>query len=144
MEKNKQAQYLLVKISGRWVGVDVTDIIEIVKPEDSTLRAGADKQTISYRGNTIPIISLADILIGGQVKYETSHRILISEMGDKAAGLVVDSAEEIIRISRESLQSHADIETGLNADVLEGIITMDDRRIHIVSLERIYQLAQVE
>lgn len=147
MDTEQSVQYLCVKIRGHWLGVDVANIVEIVKPgagDSAGLRVQGDMESFDYRGDMLPIIRLADVLLGEQVKYDASRRILISEMAEKRAGIIVDSAEEIVRAQHESIKSIDNTISGLNTDILEGILEIDDRKIHIVSLDRIYHLSSVK
>jgi purine-binding chemotaxis protein CheW len=146
MEQKKLEQFLCVKIGGRWLGVDATRILEIINPASSDspgTQFKDDGKTIQYHGKILPTIHLADVLLGAGTHYETSQRILISETGEKMAGLIVDSAEEIIRIPKEKLSLLDASRSDMNAESLEGIIETDEKTINVLSLDKLYQLAGV-
>jgi purine-binding chemotaxis protein CheW len=146
MEQKKLYQYLCVKIGGRWLGVDATRIVEIVNPTSSTgggLTFTDDGKMVNYRGKILPTIRLADILLGSATHYDTDQRVLISETGEKMAGLIVDSAEEIIRVPEDQLSLIDPSRSEMNADSLEGVIETEEKSINILSLDKLYHLAGV-
>ncbi len=146
MEQKELEQFLCVKIGGRWLGVDATQIVEIINPASAD-SVGAqvkdDGKTIKYHGKILPTIRLADILIGSDTHYDTSQRILISEVGEKMAGLIVDSAEEIIRIPKEKISMIKPGQSDMNAEPLEGAIETEEKMINVLSLDKLYHMAGV-
>jgi len=146
MESKKLEQFLCVKIGGRWLGVDATRIVEIINPsssDNSAMQFKDEGKSINYHGRILPTIHLADILLGSATRYDTSQRVLISETGERMAGLIVDSAEEIIRIPKEQLSLLDASSSDINAESLDGIIETEEKRINILSLDKLYQLAGV-
>jgi len=146
MDKKEMEQFLCVKIGGRWLGVDASKIVEIVNPasdEHAGMEIKKDSNTISYHGKILQTIQLADILIGTHTHYDTAQRILISEVGERMAGLIVDSAEEIVRIPKENIVAIDPTQSDLNIESLEGTIEMEEKKISILSLDKLYQMTGV-
>jgi chemotaxis signal transduction protein len=146
MDEKKLYQYLCVKIGGRWLGVDATQIVEIINPASSVgagLKFTDNGKTINYRGKILPTIRLADILLGSATHYHTAQRVLISETSEKMAGLIVDSAEEIIRIPEDKLSLVDPAHSEMNGESLEGVIETEEKLISILSLDKLYVLAGV-
>ncbi len=146
MEQQSFEQFLCVKIGGHWLAVDATRIVEIINPA-STQSVGTqlkdDGKIIDYHGEILQTIRLADILLGSGSHYDTSQRILISEVGERMAGLIVDSAEEIIRIPKDKLSIIEPVSSDMNIESLEGAIEIDEKVINILSLDKLYHLAGV-
>ncbi len=145
-EQQSFEQFLCVKIGGRWLAVDATRIVEIINPASAQsvgTQVKDDGKIIDYHGEILQTIRLADILLGSRSHYDTSQRILISEVGERMAGLIVDSAEEIIRIPKDKLSIIEPVSSDMNIDSLEGAIETDEKVINILSLDKLYQLAGV-
>lgn len=140
----KPIQYICAKISGYWLGFDIHNILEIVNPGLLGNKQAILQESMPYHGDSISIVSLSDYLLSNSVKYEASNRILISEINDRKAGLIVDSAEEIIRISPDEINPSIKFPAALNSDILDGIIETEEKQIYIFSIEKLYQLVFVE
>jgi chemotaxis signal transduction protein len=146
MNADSTAQLLCAKVSNYWLGIEVRNIIEIVKPSagiSSGLKSGQSDARISYAGTDIPVVYLAESIFGRSAEFDDSKRILISEADGKTAALIVDSVEEIIRTDPESIYKTEAATGEVNAEVIAGILETDDKEILVVSVEKIYQLAHV-
>jgi len=59
--------------------------------------------------------------------------------GDRRVGLIVDSAREFIAIGQDLIQPPPDGLSGVNSQYLSGIITLDQRVILILDIEKIIE-----
>ncbi|MEW5925004.1 MAG: chemotaxis protein CheW [Candidatus Zixiibacteriota bacterium] len=140
-------QFLCFKIRGYWFGMDVENVIEIVNPTslsnaDSPAFPGEDN--IVYHGATLPTIHLEDLLFGEQVKYDTSKRILVSEINALRAGIIVDSAEEILSVGNDQIRKLTPGLTPINYEYLEGYIPSEERNIFLISSEKLGELVSAK
>ncbi len=146
MEKVNMEQYLCVKLGGQWLGVDATRVIEIINPnsdKSAGISLNVDSKTLSYHGQILPTIYLSDVLLNRQKTYYTDCRILITDINGQMAGLVVDSAEEIIRVPEGTV---VPVGEAINGEVagMSGMLETEERKIDILSLSKIFELAHVE
>jgi chemotaxis signal transduction protein len=133
-------------IGGRRLAVEVVNIIEIINPASekySDAGIAADEKSLSYQGKSLPLIRLADLIPEEVRRGGGSSRILISEYEGKEAALVVDSVEEIIRLSEEDMMSVESPQSGLSPDALAGTFRVDDREIGVISLGKILRQSRV-
>jgi len=143
---SKEGQYICTKIGGFRLAFDVTCVSEIIKPDTSPYRiehSDGETATINYSGQKIPVIYLSDIIHGDRERYITSYRALITSWQGRRAAIVVDSADEIIRIAAGDVKSPTEIVADIDIAPLEGMINIDEDKIHIVSVEKIFNLARV-
>ena len=84
-----------------------------------------------YGDKQVPVIFLSELLNEEHHRYEQSYRILVAGNENNLIGIVVDSAEEIIRVTDAKLQPSV-----LNAQIefIESSLTEDERQVHIVSV----------
>ena len=137
-------QYLCFKLRGHILGIEIGHVVEIMKPESKRLSSmTSETGTFEYQGKTLTAIHLVDILLGEEVKYDTSNRVLITRFGDNKAGLIVDSAEEILRITDETIHSLDSASTPLNCEFLDGYIASEERNIYLVSPDKLHKLIGV-
>ncbi|UCD93896.1 MAG: chemotaxis protein CheW [Candidatus Zixiibacteriota bacterium] len=142
MNADSTAQLLCVRVSNNWLGIDVKNIIEITKPTagiTTELEKGAIDGGLSFRDKKIPVVFLAEMVFGQPAKFDGSMRILISEAGSKMAALIVDSVEEIIMIAPESIRGKEQPAD----EAIAGVLETEERKIYLVSVEKVYQLAHV-
>lgn len=145
MDKKNTEQYLCVKLGGRWLGVEAHKVVEIINPHSTGnvgLKIGKDSGSYSYHGQTLPTIHLADVLATGQSTYNTECRLLITDIDGKMAGLVVDSAEEIIRVPEGTLVTAGEALTADDSGNIRGTIETEDKKIDVLSLENIMAMVK--
>ena len=138
MESEKKIQLLCVRLGKFWLGIDVSRTVEILRAEPSA------KEAISFRGSDIPLVNLDDILSIDTSSHRGPRRVVVSEAGEKLVGLIIDSAEEIIRTDAANMRRATGAKVELNRDVLDGILELDDREIYVISPEKICRLARVK
>jgi chemotaxis signal transduction protein len=143
METNELAQYLCVTVSGKILGLDATRILEVVKPDSipaSELIKQDETADFTYRGKKLQAVYLSEIIFSEKFQYDSAWRILISRIEEIPVGLFVNSVEEIVRVKPEEIRPLKTTETDLKAELLQGTLEIDDRNIHIVSLDNIHRL----
>jgi len=143
MNTNKSAQFLCAKIGSQWLGIDASMVLEIMKSDSgenpiSSISGG--EPTLSFQGKNIPTVSLSEMLLENHITYQQANRILISQLGDSVAGLIVDSVEEIIRMEPGQIKADGYQNPGFKSEIFEGIIDQDDKRVYIVSLKKLFEL----
>nr|MBN2277047.1 chemotaxis protein CheW [candidate division Zixibacteria bacterium] len=145
MNPGNKGQYLCARIKGFWMGIEVSRVAEIIS---SDIAGGPANElhggngTFAYRGNNIPIISLTGILFDDYIHYEQSNRILVIEWDGNLFGLTVDSVDEILRITDENVIADQGSESDFKADIFEGAIIQQNKKIFVVSLERVFDLVK--
>jgi len=137
-------QYLCFKIRGHWLGIDIGNVVEILKPESQRLSSlTSETGTFEFEGRTLTAIHMGDVLLGEQIKYDTSNRVLISKLGDIRAGLIVDSAEEIVRVDEDVIGSIESTIAPLRKEYLDGCLNLEDRKVYLISTDKLHQLVGV-
>ena len=133
-------QYLCVKIDKFELAIPVLNIIEIIIADERAgiFKPDADNQDIySYRDMQIPLINLLNILDISAQNTQLSGRIIICENGPDKAALLADSADEILRLDKNNISDLPTQLAGIKSDYLSGSISVDERSINILSLDRL-------
>lgn len=133
-------QYVLFRSSGEMYGMDVAAIREIIRPGAIT----AVPQTPEHiegvtriRGEVIPVVDMARRL-GLEPEDRGIHaRVLVLELERCTAGLLVDSAQEVIDIPEEDVDPQPPIMASDNTAYLRGVARVDDRLVMLVDAEQL-------
>ena len=66
----------------------------------------------------------------------TDQRISIAKLDGRTAGLIVDGASEVIRVSDEMLEPVPDLISEIGAGYVEGVVKVNDRFITLIDLRK--------
>jgi purine-binding chemotaxis protein CheW len=89
-------------------GVPITSLHEIVRvPEITAVPDAPDylEGVINLRGKIVSVMDLRKRFGVKQVALKKGNRILVVEHSGKLAGLIVDSASEVVKISSEDVEA---------------------------------------
>lgn len=133
-------KYLVFRINSFRFALDISKVVEIQIPgvNGNTLaeKMLAEKSML-YQEKQIPIIILADFLFDLPSKNRDDFRIILIETDGKQFGLLVDNADEIVRLSQEDIITTAKSSPELKADFLDGKFVEEDKEIYIVAPDKI-------
>ncbi|MGH7736523.1 MAG: chemotaxis protein CheW [Candidatus Tyrphobacter sp.] len=126
-------------------GVDISQIQEIIRMVDITRVPRTPdfmEGVINLRGQLIPIVDVR-ARFGMERLAPTKHtRIIVTGVGTKRVGIVVDSASEVLRIPIESIEEPPEMIAGVGADYLQGLGKVGDRLIILLDLTMVVSAPQ--
>ena len=121
-------------------GVDIAQVQEINRMVTITRVPQAPpfmEGVINLRGRLIPIIDLRT-RFGMQSSERTKNtRIVVTEIGSKRLGMIVDSVSEVLRIPVEQIEDAPDLVAGVDTEYIRGVGKLDDRLIILLDLGRV-------
>lgn len=92
---------------------------------------------INLRGAVLPIMDLA-VRLGMPMVEQTVRSVFIVVMaGDRTVGLLVDAVSDILSITDDLVQPTPDVACDSVRSFVRGIISIEDRMISEISLDRI-------
>ena len=94
------------------------------------------------RGQVVPVVNLRVRFGFERAAFDLRSRLIIVQSGSRLIGLVVDSAREFVAIPPDLIQPPNDALSGMSGRYVEGIASMRDRLVLILSLERILNFAE--
>ena len=92
---------------------------------------------INLRGQLIPIIDLRTRFGMPRAEHTKNTRIVVTEIGTKRVGMVVDSVSEVLRLPLDAIEPAPDMITGVDTEYIRGVGKMDDRLIILLDLAKI-------
>jgi purine-binding chemotaxis protein CheW len=136
----KTLQAVTFALGSEEYGVDIAQVQEINRMVTITHVPRAPQfmeGVINLRGQLIPIIDLRT-RFGMQRSERTKNtRIVVTEIGNKRIGMVVDSVSEVLRIPVEQIEDAPDLVAGVDTEYIRGVGKMGDRLIIMLDLARV-------
>ena len=118
----------------------ITEINEIRRWSPITILPHAPADVLgvmNLRGAVIPIYDLAACFSLGTTEQGGRSVVIVSSVGEKSIGLLVDSVSEIISISSDEIQPTPDISSDGGLESILGVIAMEDTMVRVVNLSSV-------
>jgi purine-binding chemotaxis protein CheW len=136
----KTLQVVTFALGSEEYGVDIAQVQEINRMVTITHVPRAPQfmeGVINLRGQLIPIIDLRTRFGMERSERTKNTRIVVTEIGNKRVGMVVDSVSEVLRIPVEQIENAPDLVAGVDTEYIRGVGKMGDRLIIMLDLGRI-------
>lgn len=109
------------------------------------------KGVINLRGVVIPVIDLRGRFSLTETEATENSRIIIVAANDLEVGFIVDSANDVIDIDSDTIESPPEVVGGIKAKYLRGVAKLGDNRLlimlnlaEVLNKDEIIQLEQLE
>ena len=93
------------------------------------------KGVINLRGVVTPIIDLKSRFGLGESNLNDSSRIIIISLDDMNVGVIVDSANDVLDIPKDSIEPQPEVVGGLEQDFIAGVTKIDKRLLILLHLD---------
>lgn len=134
-----EIQLVVFDLASEHYGVDISDVREIMRMQNITKVPGAIcfvEGVINLRGKVLPVLDLRKRL-GLTVSDQTEEsRIVVIDISDGEAGVIVDAVTEVLRVPNEAIDRLTMISKG-NSDYLRGIAKLNERLIILLDLHKL-------
>jgi purine-binding chemotaxis protein CheW len=121
-------------------GVDIAQVQEINRMVAITHVPRAPhfmEGVINLRGQLIPIIDLRTRFGMPRAEQTKNTRIVVTEIGGKRVGMVVDSVSEVLRVPIEQIEDAPDMIAGVDTEYIRGVGKLGERLIILLDLGRV-------
>jgi chemotaxis signal transduction protein len=136
--------YILFELAGTTYGVASTDVqhMEMVDHITPVPNAGPDVEGVVFsRGQVIPAINLRLRFGFPKMAPTLSSRLIITKVGQRRVGVIVDAAREFRKISSEAIQPPHESITGLSGSYLIGIAKLGERVVLLLNMSEVINQA---
>jgi len=137
---SQQQQWLTFSLGSEEYALDIESISEIIKPREVTdiPRVPAFiRGIISLRGIIVPIFDLKGRLKLGAVDDKHSARIIVCQLGERIAGFLVDSINQVVNIPLSRIEPPPTVLSGVDRDFVEGVGRVDGRLLILLDLSHV-------
>ena len=138
-------QVVSFKLGSEEYGVDIAQVQEINRMVAVTHVPRAPQfmeGVINLRGQLIPIIDLRTRFGMPRTEHTKSTRIVVTEVGAKRVGMVVDSVSEVLRLPTDQIEDAPEMITGVDTEYIRGVGKIEDRLIILLDLAKIISGAE--
>ncbi|QQR69557.1 MAG: purine-binding chemotaxis protein CheW [Alphaproteobacteria bacterium] len=139
-------QYVTFTINSEEYGVDIMDVREIKGWTHATRLPNAPsyvRGVINLRGLMLPIFDLRSRFGQGETDASKTHVIVIVAVGSRTIGILVDAVSDILSITQDQIRPAPEFEQGHEAAYLHGLVSVSERMVALLALDRLFDLAGV-
>lgn len=139
-EHTDAATYVLFTIAGTTYALPSRDVqhMEMVEQVTPVPNAAAFIEGVVFtRGQVVPAMNLRTRFGFERVPLGLATRLLVVRSGERAIGLVADTAREFVTIPAAAIQPPNETLAGLSGRYVHGIATLGGRIVLILNLEEV-------
>jgi purine-binding chemotaxis protein CheW len=92
---------------------------------------------VQVRGRLVPVVDLRARFGLGAIAHSIDHRVVVCQVGTRVAGLLVDSAREVLRIEASAVQKPPELIEQSAGGFIKGVATVTKRLFLLVDVQRI-------
>jgi len=136
----RDMQIVGFRVGRETYGVPITAVHEIVRvPEITAVPDAPDylEGVINLRGKIVSIIDLRKRFGEAAAPPSNKSRILVAEVNGKLLGLVVDSASEVLKITRSQVEAPPALVQEGRLNCVTGVGKLQGRLIILIDLARL-------
>jgi purine-binding chemotaxis protein CheW len=102
------------------------------------------KGVINLRGVVTPIIDLRSRFDIEASDYTDTTRIIIVSAGTIEAGLIVDSANDVMDLDKDTIEPPPEVVGGVDAEYIQGVAKIEKRLLILLDLEKVLNPEKLE
>lgn len=132
-------QFVVFKVGTEEFATDIMLTKEVVLMRDITPVPGTETYVegiMNLRGSLVPVLDFRKRLRARRTVTSAEQRIIIVQLDGRWAGLIVDGASEVIRVSDDLIEPVPDLISETGAGYVEGVISLKDRFITLINLQK--------
>ena len=140
-EDTMRGRFITFTVDEEMYGIEIRYVTEIVgiQPINRLPETPEHiKGIINLRGKIIPVVDMRLKFKREPAAYNDRTCIIVIDIQDISAGLIVDEVAEVIAIDDESISPPPERETGANSRYLSGIGTVGDAVKLLLDCEKLF------
>ena len=134
-------QFITFTIGVEEFGVDIMVVREIKGWTDTTTIPNAPahvRGVVNLRGVIVPIFDLRARFGMGLTEPTQMHVVIIVSVEERTIGMLVDTVSDIISVAPAAIRPVPEMGLSIESNLLEGLATLDDRMVTLVSLDGLF------
>jgi purine-binding chemotaxis protein CheW len=142
----KELQLVGFRIGRETFGLPISMVREIIRVPDITSVPNAPhyiEGVINLRGRIIPIVDLRKRFGDKSAEANKKNRIVVVEMQNRAIGLIVNAASEVLRIPPAEIEAPHNVFQEGEMDYITGVGKLNGRLVILLDLNRILQRGEL-
>ena len=134
--------YILFTVAGTSYALPSQDVAHVEMVEQITRVPNAPAfvdGVVFSRGQVVPVINLRARFGFERATTTLRSRLLVVQHDGRRVGLLADESREFVRISDAAIKPPQEAIGGLSGNYLEGVATMGDRIVLVLSVREIVE-----
>jgi len=138
--QNNEAQFLSFKLYGHDYGIPILKVQEIkgwskVTPLPNT--PPYIRGVLNLRGTIVPVIDMRLRFNMAEATYDSFTVIIVVNVADRLAGIVVDAVSDVINIASEQWCAAPDFEGQLDRQFISGLCQVDGSLLILLDVDKL-------
>lgn len=132
-------QLVVFKVGTEEFAVDIMLTKEVVLMREITPVPETEayvEGVMNLRGSLVPVLDFRKRLRAFGTTPHPDHRIIIANLDGRTAGLIVDGASEVIRVSDDMIEPVPHLISEIGAGYVEGVVNVNGRFITLIDLRK--------
>jgi purine-binding chemotaxis protein CheW len=128
------------RVGDETFGVPVRAVHEIMRvPEITAMPEAPDsiRGVVNLRGKIIPVLDLRKRFGISVVDTHKKNRVLVTEVGDKLVGMIVDEASALLKIPLSQIEQPPNLFEDGEISYVTGVGKVDNRLIVLIDLTKV-------
>ncbi len=134
-------QFVSFRIGTEDYAVDILAVREIKGWTRTTVLPNQPdyvRGVLNLRGAIVPVFDLGCRFGQGATEATQKHVVIIVSVADRLIGLLVDQVSDILSVQPDAVGPVPEMESGRNQAYLEGIITVNETMVVLLSLDTLF------
>jgi purine-binding chemotaxis protein CheW len=102
------------------------------------------KGVINLRGVVTPVIDLRSRFEIEEEEYSSHTRVIIVSVNDTEAGLIEDTANDVIDIPAGEIEPPPEVAGGVEAEYIYGVAKLDKRLLILLNLDKVLNTEEMK
>ena len=140
-------QFISFRIGGEEYAIDIMAVREIKGWTETTSLPNQPQYILgvmNLRGTIVPVFDLRHRFGMGTTEASRSHVVIIVAVLDRIVGLLVDAVSDILTIDGAEIRPVPEMDRGISADFLSGIVSINESMVVILDLEKLFSRSATE
>jgi len=136
-------ELLTFTMGDQYYAVDIMLVREIrgwTKPTPLPHAPDYMRGVINLRGTVLPILDLGARLNGQRTEATGRNVIIVVEIADQIAGLLVDAVSDILTLNRSDMQPPPELTADRNENFIETLTVVDDAMVRTLDMSALLRL----
>ena len=132
--------HLTFRVGTASYAVPADQVLHLESYEMATHVPGAPSYVaglVQVRGRLVPVVDLRARFGLPPVEHSLDHRVVVVQIGTRIAGLLVDSAREVVQIDEASYEKPPELIEEQASGFVRGVATVMQRLFLLVDVPRI-------
>jgi len=134
-------QLVSFKLGNEIYGIEITKIREIILVGEITQIPETPhyiKGLINLRSSVIPVIDLRARFSLPEGELTDESRIMVLNVGNRTIGIVVDSVNEVLRVSQDQVSPAPPTVASLGNQYMTGLVRLDEQLLILLDVDRLF------